>query len=298
MPRIGILEAGSLVGRAPLWEAFRRGMQELGYIEGRTVVYETRGADGKPDRLATLATDLVRTKVDVIVTGGTPAAQAARQATATIPIVMATGSDPVGLGIVASLARPGGNVTGITTLTRELSAKRLELAREILPGISHLVILGDASQSTANQFRETEVAARALGVRVHPVTVRDPADLDSAFATIARERPAGLLVVTGPMLFGERRRLAGLAVKHRLPTVHGAPEYAEAGGLIAYGADRVEGFRHAAVYVDKSLRGAKPADLPVEQPTKLELVVNLGTAKALGLTIPPSILARADKIIR
>ena len=297
VPRVGLLDPGSLVGRAPLWEAFRQRMRELGYIEGLTVVFEARGADGKLERLPALATELVRLKADAIVTTGTPSAQAARQATATIPIVMATGTDPIGLGLVASLARPGGNVTGLTSISRELSAKRLELARELLPGASHFAILWAAgSAGSAAVVRATEVAAQALGVRLHAVGVRN-AELDGAFSTMARERPAVLLVDSDPTLFEARRRLAELALKHRLPTVHSAPEYAEAGGLIAYGANRAEMFRHAAVYVDKILKGAKPGDLPIEQPTKFELIVNLKTAKALGLTIPPAVLARADEII-
>ncbi len=297
--RVGLLDAGSLASRAALWDAFRQGMGELGYVEGRSVAFEARGADGKPERLAPLAADLVRLKVDVIVTAGTAATTAARQATATIPIVMATASDPIGAGSVASLARPGGNVTGVTTLAAELSPKRLELARQLVPEASRLAILGEeGNAATALQFRETEAAALALGVRLHPVTVRGRAELAGAFSTIARERSAGLLVVVNPMFFGERRYLAELALKHRLPTVHGAREYVEAGGLIAYGADRAELLRRAAGYVDKILKGAKPADLPVEQPTKFELVVNLKTAKALGLTIPPSLLSRADEIIR
>jgi putative ABC transport system substrate-binding protein len=299
VPRIGLLETGSLTARAPLWEAFRQAMGELGYVESRTVVFEGRGADGKPERLPALAAELVRSKVGVIVTAGTAAAQAAQQATATIAVVMATGTDPVGSGLIASLARPGGNVTGVTSLTTELSAKRLELAREIVPGASRLAILGDAeSVATTSQFRATQAAVRALGVHLDAVAVRRATELDGAFATIARQRPAVLLVLSTPMLFGERRRLAELALKHRLPTVHAEPEYAEAGGLIAYGVNILELFRRAAVYVDKILKGAKPADLPVEQPTKFELVINMKTAKALGLTIPPSVLARADELIQ
>jgi len=299
VPRIGLLDTASFAGRAPLWEAFREEMRQLGYVEGRTVIFEARGADGKYERLPALAAELVRLKVDAIVTAGTPTAQAARQATATIPIVMATGSDPVGLGLVASLARPGGNLTGVTSLTGELSAKRLQLARELVPGASRLAILGDAgSAAFASIVRQTEVAARALGVRLHAVGVRSAAELDGAFSTMARERPAVLLVNPDPTLFEQRRRLADLAVKHQLPTVHGQREYAEVGGLIAYGANRPEMFRRAAVYVDKILKGAKPGDLPIEQPTKFELVVNLGTAKALGLTIPQSVLLRADETIQ
>lgn len=263
------------------------------------MVFEARGADGKVERLAVLAAELVRLKVDAIVTAGTAAAQAARQATATIPIVMATSGDPVGVGLVASLARPGGNVTGVSTLNVELGAKRLQLAREVVPGASRLAILGDAGSPTSvSGIRETQAAARALGVHLHAVSVRGPAELDGAFSMIARERPAALIVTPSAVFFGERRRLATLAVKHRLPTVSGSREYAEAGGLIAYGADRAEALRRAAVYVDKILKGARPGDLPIEQPTTFELVVKLKTAKALGLTIPPSVLLRADQIIQ
>ncbi len=299
VPRIGILETGSLAGRAPLWDAFRQGMHELGYVEGQTVIFEARGADGKPERLAALAAELVRLKVDAIVTAGTSAIPAARQATATIPIVMATGSDPVGLGVVASLARPGGNVTGLTTLNPELTAKRLELAWQLVPGASRVALLGDAgSTATAILVQEAEAAAQTLGVRLHLVTVRGRAEFAGAFSTISRERPVSLFVVNSPLFFGERQYLAELALKHRLPTVYSGRDYAEAGGLIAYGTKVAELFRRAAVYVDKILKGAKPADLPVEQPTKFELIVNLRTAKALGLTIPQSILSRADEVIR
>jgi putative tryptophan/tyrosine transport system substrate-binding protein len=297
VPRIGLLESGSLAGRAPLWEAFRQAMRELGYVEGRSVVFEARGAGGGSERLPALATELVRLKVDVIVTAGAAAAQAARQTTATIPIVMASGN-PLQLGLVASLGRPGGNVTGIQTLSVELSGKRLEMAREVVPGASRLAILGDTgSPASVSGVRETQATAPALGVRLYAVSVRSPADLDGAFSTIARERPAVLIVTPSPMFFGERRRLAELAVKHRLPTVYGSLEYAEAGGLLAYGADLADGFRRAPVYVDRILKGARPGDLPIEQATKLRLVVNLKTAKALGLTIPPAVLARADEII-
>jgi putative ABC transport system substrate-binding protein len=273
-------------------------MRELGYVEGRTVVFEARGADGKAERLAALAAELVRLEVNVIVTSGAAAAQAARQATATLPIVMASGN-PLELGLVASLARPGGNMTGVQTLSVELSAKRLELAREVVPGASRLAILGDAgSPASVSGIRETQAAAQALGVRLHAVSVRGPAELDGAFSTIARAGPAVLLVTTSPVFFGERRRLAELGMKHRLPTVFGSSEYAATGGLIAYGADLAEGFRRAPVYVDKILKGARPGDLPIEQATKFRLVVNLKTAKALGLTIPQSILLRADETIR
>jgi putative ABC transport system substrate-binding protein len=295
VPRIGLLEAGSLAGRAPLWEAFREGMRQLGYVEGRTVIFEARGADGKDERLPAIAAELVRLKADVIVTSGTPAVQAVRQASATIPIVVASGN-PLDYGLVASLARPGGNMTGLSSLSVELSAKRLELARELVPGASRFAILLHGDPGPRGIVRQTEAAARALGVRLDVVSVRSAAELDGAFATIARERPAVLLVVPGSVFFGERRRLAELAVKHRLPTVSATREYAEAGGLIAYGAKLAELFRRAAWYVDKILKGAKPGDLPIEQPKEFELVVNRKTAEALRFAIPPSVLVRAEII--
>jgi putative ABC transport system substrate-binding protein len=251
-----------------------------------------------------LAAELVRLKVDVIVVGASSAARAARQATAAIPIVMASGN-PLEGGYAASLARPGGNVTGVTSLSMSLSAKRLELARELVPGASRFVLLTHVFEDyfprpggvTDLMVQETRAAAQALGIRADAVGVRVPGELDGAFAVIARGGRAVLLVFPSGPTFGERQRLAELALKHRLPAVYDAREYVEAGGLIAYGPNRLELFRRAAVYVDKILKGAKPADLPVEQPTKFELVINLKAAKALGLTIPPSVLARADEII-
>jgi putative ABC transport system substrate-binding protein len=296
IPRIGLLDYGSLTVRAPLWEAFRQGLRELGYVEGHSVVFEARGADAKEERLPALAAELVQLKVDVLVTAADGAAQAATHATTIIPIVTATG-DPFATGRVASLARPGGNVTGLTSLSRQLSEKRLELARELVPGASRLAILGSETVAGTPFIRETQAVAHAIGVRLHVVRVRSPAELDGAFSTIARGRPAALLVVPGPMLFGERHRLGELGVKHGLPTVYSLREHAEAGGLIAYGAKLTELFRRAAVYVDKILKGARPGDLPIEQPTRFELVVNLRTAKALKLTIPPAVLARADELI-
>jgi putative ABC transport system substrate-binding protein len=224
------------------------------------------------------------------------AAQAARLATATIPIVLASGN-PLKLGLVSSLARPGGNLTGVQTLSVDLGAKRLEIAREVVPGASRVAILGDASPTSVATVRETQGAAQQLGLPLHTVAVRRAEELEGAFSTIARERASVLLVTTSPMFFGERRRLAALGVKHRLPTVYGSPEYAEAGGLVAYGADLADGFRKAPVFVDKILKGARPEDLPIEQVTKIRLVVNLKTAKALGMKIPPSFLARADETI-
>jgi putative ABC transport system substrate-binding protein len=300
VPRIGLLESGSLAGRAPLWEAFRHGMRELGYVEGRTVSFEARGAEGKADRLPVLAAELVRLKVDVIVTSGF-AALAAQQATPTIPIVRA-GGNPLEFGAVASLARPGGNVTGLTTLSVELSSKRLELARELVPTTSRFVIIwrdsGMRPDPAQLYIRETQAAAKALGLRVDAVGIRNPAELDGVFSTIAKESRTVLLVIPSSTIFGERGRVAELAVRHQLPTVHSSREYAEAGGLMSYGANLADSFRRAAGYVDKILKGAKPADLPVEQPTKVELVINMRTAKALGLTIPPAVLTRADEVIQ
>jgi putative ABC transport system substrate-binding protein len=273
-------------------------MRELGYVEGQSVVFEARGADAKEERLPALAAELVQLKVDVLVTAADLAARAATRATTTIPIVTASG-DPFATGRVASLGRPGGNVTGLTSLSRQLSQKRLELARELVPGASRLAILGTETAVGTAFIRETQATAQAIGVRLHVVHLRSPAELDGAFSTIARGRPAALLVIPIAMLFGERerQRLGELGVKHGLPTVYSRREYAEAGGLIAYGTKRTELFRRAAVYVDKILKGARPGDLPIEQPTKFELVINLRTAKALGLTIPPALLARADEVI-
>ena len=300
-PRIGLLDSGSEAGRAPLWEAFRQGMRELGYVEGRTVTFETRSAAGNLDRLAELAGELVRLKVDVIVAGGSSATWKAREATTTIPIVMASGN-PLEAGYVASLARPGGNITGLTSASLELSAKRLELARELVPGASRVVVLSNRSLArtgalTDRMIQKTRNAGQALGIRVDAVDFRNPAELDEAFAAVARGGRAVVLVNPSGPMFSDRRPVADLALKHRLPTVYDAREYVEAGGLIAYGPNRLELFRRAAVYVDKILKGAKPADLPVEQPSKFELVINLKTAKAFGLTIPPAIRGRADHII-
>jgi putative ABC transport system substrate-binding protein len=300
-PRIGLLDSGSLAGRAPLWAAFRQGMRELGYVEGRTVIFEARGADGDLDRLTVLAAELVGLKVDVLVVGASSAAWKAREATATIPIVMASGN-PLEGGYVASLARPGGNVTGVTSLSAPLTAKRVELARNLVPGASRFVILSNVSVSRPGGLtdlivQETRAAAQALGVRVDAVAFRNPAELDGAFSAIARGGRAVLLVAPSGPMFAERRRVAELAAKHRLPSVYDAREYVEAGGLVAYGPNRLELFRRAATYVDRILKGAKPGDLPIEQPTKFELVVNMRTAKALGLAVPPSVLARADEVI-
>jgi putative ABC transport system substrate-binding protein len=295
--RIGFLETGS--PRPHIWEAFRQGLRDLGYQEGQNIAFELRYAHGKNERLPGLAAELVGLKVDVIVTAATAAALAAKQATTTIPIVMASGGDPVGTGLVASLARPGGNVTGLTTQSRDLAGKRLQLLREVVPGVSRFAILWhQPSELDRHTLRETEVAARALGVALQALGVRGPTEFDAAFSAMSRERAGALVVTTSPIFFAERKRLMELVAKHRLPTVFGFKMYVDAGGLMSYGASTPDLFRRAATYVDKILKGAKPADLPVEQPTRFELVINLRTAKAIGLTIPQSVLFRADTVIR
>ena len=298
--RIGLLEFSAPdAARQALWTSFRQRMRELGYVEGQNVAYEPRWAHDDTDRLSKLAAELVALKVDVVVTAATVSALAAKRATATIPIVMATGADPMAVGLVANLRQPGGNVTGMTTINSELASKRLELIRIVVPRASRIAILWD---ETGSVFRfavgDTEAAAKRAGFTVQSVPVRGPAEIDAAFATVVRGHSGAVSIAPSPMFFSTRKRLADLALKHRLPTVVALREYAESGGLISYGADNGDMFRGAAVFVDKILKGAKPSDLPMEQPTKFELVINLKTAKALGLTIPPSLLGRADQVIQ
>ena len=294
VPRIGILRPGSPPD--PLVEAFRQGLHELGYAEGRNISIEYRWAEGRDERLLSLAADLVRLQVDVIVAGA--AAVAVKQATNVIPIVMPTVGDPVKLGLVASLARPGGNVTGLTSLSEGLPGKWMELVKETLPRVSRVAVLWDPA-GDLSQVRTAEVAAGSMGVRVQALKVGRPDGFESAF-TEARKNQAGAMIVLGsPFFYAQRPRLVQLAAKHRLPAIYAQREFvAGSGGLMSYGTDFHSLFRRAATYVDKILKGAKPADLPVEQPTKFELVINLKTAKALGLTIPQSILVRADEIIQ
>jgi putative ABC transport system substrate-binding protein len=297
--RIGMLEtsAPDPAGLA-WWNAFRQQLRELGYLEGQSVAFEARFADGRVGRLSALASELVKLRVDVIVTGGAAAAQAAKRATTTIPIVMATGSYQVSMRLVAGLARPEGNVTGVTSLTGELSGKRLGFLKEMVSKLSRVAMLwAEDNEASAFVVRDTEAAAGALGVILKPYGVRRPVDFERTFSEMVRDRAEGLIISSGPTYFAERKRLAELAVRHRLPSVVGEREYAEAGELLSYGPSYPELFRHAATYVDKILKGAKPGDLPIEQPTKFELVINLKTAKALGLTIPPSLLLRADQVI-
>jgi len=301
VPRIGYLALNP--GTSPhLREAFLQGLRDLGYVEGRNVVIEYRSAEGKPERFPALAAELVALKVDVIVTGGgTPTALAAKQATRTIPIVFASAGDPVADGLITSLARPGGNITGSSNLTPELVGKCLEQLKQAVPGVSRVAFLwqpGGAGEGTEkDMLKRAEVAARALGVRPQFVEARGPADFDRAFSEMTRARAGALTVLVGAMFIVAQRRLVDLAAKNRLPALYGLREYVDAGGFMSYGPNVADLFRRTATYVDKILKGAKPGDLPVEQPTKFELVINLKTAKALGLTIPPSLLQRADQVI-
>jgi putative ABC transport system substrate-binding protein len=299
-PRVGLLVTGPPAGADPLVAAFRQGLRERGYVEGQNVVIAARFSDGV-QRLPDLAAELVRINVEVIVTQGTPAAQAARRATATIPIVMATSGDPVAVGLVASLARPGGNVTGNSLLGPDLAGKRLELLREIVPGVSRIAVVSNPTNPAhALHMRALvlEAAARTLGVELHPLEVRSPDDFERVFQAATSARAGALLVFGDPLFTAHRTRIANLAARSRLPTIYELSGFAEVGGLMNYGADLHEMFRRAAAYVDKILKGARPADLPIEQPTKFDLVINLKTAKALGLTIPQSVLIRADRIIQ
>jgi putative ABC transport system substrate-binding protein len=282
-------------------EVFRRAMRELGYVVGRNIVLEYRWAEGKVERFPALAAELARLKVDIILTASTTGARAAKQATTTIPIVAFSMGDPVRDGLVASLARPGGNVTWLTFLGPELVGKLFELVRAAIPEVSRVSALwhpGGVAERTGHDIvKEAEGVARALGVRLQIVKVQAPNDLGSAFSAMTQERADALIVWPSPMLFAERRRIVDLAARQRLPAMYGAREFADLGGLLSYGASQPDLIRRAATYVDKILKGAKPADLPIEQPTKFELTINLKTAKALGLTIPPSLLARADQVI-
>jgi putative ABC transport system substrate-binding protein len=278
--------------------AFLGRLQELGYAEGRNLVLERRSAEGRNEQYRALATELVNLKVDVIIAPGTAAALAAKEATSTIPIVTVVAGDPVGSRLIASFARPGSNVTGTSSAGGEVTAKQLELMKEIVPRLSRVAVLSNRTTALhVTLLKELEVAARPLRVRLHPVDAGTPQDLDSAFKAIAKERPEALIPLDDPLIFQERRRIADFALRHRLPTASFQRFFTEAGTLLSYGPSFADLFRRAATYVDKILKGARPGDLPVEQPTKFELVINAKTAKALGLTIPPSLLARADQVI-
>src|SRR5262245_8150680 len=280
-------------------DLIRQALRELGHVEGQTIVIEYRWAEGKPERLLELATELVRSKVDVIVAvGGVPPAQAAQRATKEIPIVFAGPADPVAAGLVASLPRPGGNITGPTLISDQLVGKGLELMREVVPKATRVAVLRNPTNpGNTHQLQGAEAAAAALGVQLLPVEARGPGEIDRAFAAMARDRAGVLLVLMDSIFYDRRERIAELAAKNRLPAIYGYSVFPEAGGLMSYAPSRSDYNRQVAIYVDKILKGAKPADLPVAQPTKFELIINLKTAKALGLTIPPSVLGRADQVI-
>ena len=298
LPRIGYMSLASQPG--PREEAFIQGLRDLGWVDGQSISIEYRWAAGNVDRLPALAEELVRLKVDLIVAGATPVIQAAKNATRTIPIVMPSAADPVGTGLVASLARPGGNVTGMSHMHPELAGKRLELLTEILPKLSRVAFLGYEPGTGHQPFvKEAQDAAQSFKMRFQSLVLRSPEEIDRAFSAIVKER-SGALIIQPTLIapLGHGPRIAQLAVKYRLPTVSDGFGFAETGGLMFYGPDTATMHRRAATYVDKILKGAKPADLPVEQPTKFEFIVNLKTAKQIGLTIPPNVLARADKIIK
>ncbi len=299
MPRIGFLNALSPTTNPARIEAFRQGLRDVGYVEGKNIVIEYRYADRKVDRLPTLAAALVRLKVDVIVTSATIETLAAKKATNTIPIVMINVGDPVGSGFVASLARPGSNITGLSTVSPELSGKRLELLKEITPNLSRVAVLGNSTiPGNADTLKEVELAAQALKVKLQYLDVLSVNDIETSFRAAGKERADAVLVLSNFVLTSQQRQIIDLAVKSRLPASYARPEFVESGGLMTYGVNLNDLARRAAIYVDKILKGAKPADLPVEQPVKFEFVINLKAAKQIGLTIPPNVLARADRVIK
>jgi putative ABC transport system substrate-binding protein len=299
IPRIGYLSGTSPSTSPARREAFRQGLRELGYVEGKNIVIEWRHAEGKFDRLPALAAELVRLKVDIIVTAGPQTTRPAKQATSTIPIVMAQDPDPVGNGFVASLARPGGNITGLATFAPELSGKQLELLKETVPKLSRVAVFGTSTNpGNAQNLREVELAAKAFGVKLQYLDVLSPNDIETAFRAATKGRVDALLVLPGPVVNLQRAQIAELAVKNRLPAIYPQTEYTEVGGLMYYGANTPDMFRRAATYVDKILKGRTPADLPVEQPMKFEFIISLIAAKKIGLTVPPNVLVRATKVIR
>jgi putative ABC transport system substrate-binding protein len=297
-PTIGVLSA--VANPDPVVEAFRQGLRDLGYLEGKNIQVEYRYAEGKLDRLSNLVAELVQLKVDVLVLGSLPAIRAAERATKTLPIVIVTSVDPVAAGLVDSLAHPGRNITGRAVLTRDLSAKRLELFKESIPTLSRVGVLWDfESEPSTISYKEYEAAARPLKIELHSLAVRGPnPDLDGVFQAGAKARIGALLTITNGLIRSYHKQIADLAIKKRLASMHERSQYVESGGLMSYSAVDTDEWRRAAIYVDKILKGAKPADLPVEQPMKFELVINLKTAKQISVTIPPNVLARADKVIR
>jgi putative ABC transport system substrate-binding protein len=294
-PRIAVLDFFPSASSATTMEPFRQGLRDLSYVDGRTIIVEYHSAEQRGERAAKLAADLVRRRFDIIVAFATPAAHAAKNATTTIPIVIAV-ADALATGLVASLARPGGNITGVTSSSPDLAGKRLELLRELRPGLTRVAFLGAANDPNTRTFlRETQAAADSIRVRLQPLLITGPDEFESAFAAMSAERAEGLIVQ--PLFVGHRSKLVELAARHRLPMLADQRVFAEAGAIVTYGVDRKAFYRHPALYVDKILKGTKPSDLPVEQPTKFELTINLKTAKALGLTIPATVLARADEVI-
>ena len=299
IPRIGFLVANNPSAVAARIEAFREGLRQLGYVEGKNIVIEWRSAEGKPDRLPALVAELVRLKVDIIVTAGATSTRAAKEVTVTIPIVMTNDGDPVASGVVASLARPGGNITGLSTLAPELSGKQLELLKETIPKLSRVAVFGTSTRpGNAQSLKEVELAAKAFGVKLQYLDVLDPKDIETAFRAASKGRADAVLVLAGPVLLSQRIHVVDLAVKNRLPAMYPQSDYMDAVGLMFYGPSTTDLFRRAATYVDKILKGRTPADLPVEQPMKFEFIINLKAAKQIGLTIPPNVLARADKVIK
>lgn len=296
--RIGRLSPLSAEADAPLLDAFRAGLRELGWIEGQNYTIEAVFAEGKPDRLPELAAELVRRRVDVILAGSNPGTLAAKNATRTIPVVMVTTADPVGGRLVESLARPGANITGVTALGQGLSAKRLELLKELVPAVTRVAVLTNPASPYSGPFmKESADASRALKVQLQLVEAHDPIEFEQAFGAMTRERAGALMVLTDVMFITHRKRIVEFAAMSRLPAVYGEREFIDAGGLMFYGASLADMYRRAAMHVDKILKGGKPADLPVEQPTKFEMIINLKTAEALGLTIPRALLLRADRTI-
>ena len=298
IPRIGFLIASSAAAQEPRLRAFKRGLRELGYIEGSNIAIEVRSGEGKPEQLPMAAAELVTLNVQVIVSGGPASTRAAKQTTNTIPIVMTLDSDPVRDGLVVSLARPGGNITGLSTLGPDLSGKRLELLREIAPRLSRVAVFYSTDTRNLPQWNEIDDAGRALGLQLQKLELQGPKDIDAAFQAAIKEHSGAVLAQAPAILLSQRTRVAELAIKSRLPTIYSREEFVQAGGLMHYAPSTSDLSRRAATFVDKILKGAKPADLPVEQPTKFELVINLKTAKQIGLTISPNVLARADRVIR
>ena len=296
--RIGYLGLAAIPTNDARFDAFRQGLHQLGYAEGKEIVIESRNADGKLDRLNELAAELVRLRVDVIVTRGPAPTRAAKAATSTIPIVMTQDPDPVGNGFVASLAKPGGNITGLSTLAPEISGKQLELLKETVPKVSRVAVLTSSVPGQALQLREIGLAAGPLSVQLQSLDVLGPKDIETAFRAASDQRAEALIVLGGGILAGQRTRIVEFAVKSRLPAIYSTPAAVDAGGLMSYGVNQIDLDRRAATYVDKILKGAKPADLPIEQPKKFEFIVNLKAAKQIGLTIPPNVLARADRVIK